>query len=140
MPTIRCRDCTTSYLCAACTALLARAVVTMPVAQTALSERTFQGQVLAAARQCGWLAYHTQDSRGSAKGFPDLVLAKSGHPLYCWELKTKEGKTTTEQQHWLHVLPLTGPAQVGVYRPADLEGLLAVLARQAKWAVSNTPP
>ena len=45
-------------------------------------------------------AYHTHDSRRSAKGFPDLVLAKNGVVLIV-ELKTDTGVATPDQVAWL---------------------------------------
>ena len=48
----------------------------------------------------GYLCYHTHDSRRSAKGFPDLVLAKNGAVLFA-ELKTDIGVLSNDQIAWL---------------------------------------
>ena len=42
----------------------------------AISEEQFQQQVIDLATLRGWRCYHTRDSRRSAEGFPDLVLAR----------------------------------------------------------------
>ena len=41
------------------------------------------------AELCGWLAYHTHDSRRSDGGFPDLILAK---PPWLLVFEAKKGK------------------------------------------------
>ena len=64
------------------------------------SESDFQIAVIDAARHFGYLCYHTHDSRRSAPGFPDLVLAKNGAVLMV-ELKTDTGVVTTDQVAWL---------------------------------------
>lgn len=72
---------------------------------TELTERQFQQQVVDLARAFGWLAYHTFDSRRSAPGFPDLVLA---HPLrgrvIFAELKREKGHVTQQQRGWIDAL------------------------------------
>ena len=52
-----------------------------------MTETEFQNAVIEAACRFGYLCYHTHDSRRSAPGFPDLVLAKHGAVLIA-ELKT----------------------------------------------------
>ena len=65
-----------------------------------MTEKDFQNTVLELARIHGWLCYHTHDSRRSARGFPDLVLAKGGVVLMA-ECKTDTGKLTNDQIAWL---------------------------------------
>ena len=43
-----------------------------------LTEAQLQEMVVARSKALGWLVYHTYDSRRSASGFPDLVLARDG--------------------------------------------------------------
>lgn len=55
-----------------------------------VGEAAFQGQLIQAACLFGWsLIYHTRDSRGSRRGFPDLVLVNpaTGRVIFA-ELKT----------------------------------------------------
>ena len=65
-----------------------------------MTEKEFQNAVLELARIHGWLCYHTHDSRRSAPGFPDLLLAKNGAVLFA-EVKTDTGKLTNDQIAWL---------------------------------------
>ena len=65
-----------------------------------MTETEFQNAVNKTAKQFGYLCYHTHDSRRSAPGFPDLVLAKNGVVLIV-ELKTDTGVVTTDQKTWL---------------------------------------
>ena len=64
------------------------------------TESEFQNAVIEAARYFGYLCYHTHDSRRSAEGFPDLVLAKGGSVLMA-ECKTDTGRLTNAQIAWL---------------------------------------
>jgi len=87
-----------------------------------ISERRFQAQIVQLARLCGWLVYHTHDSRRSAAGFPDLVLCRAG-PLFeggellFAELKTDRGKLTRGQEIWLAALRAAGLRAV-LWRPS----------------------
>ena len=90
------------------------------------------------AQRLGWLAYHTWDSRGSSKGFPDLVLVKpgshgirgvTGHGRVIFaELKTRTGKLTQEQATWLSILRQTGRVEVYEWRPQEWADILRILA------------
>lgn len=74
-------------------------------------------------RDLGLAAYHTRDSRGSARGYPDWTI--TGSRVLFRELKTQRGKVTAEQQQWLDALTAAG-ADAGVWRPADLlDGTIA---------------
>lgn len=98
----------------------------------AMTEAELFENVRAAARLYGWLLYHTRDSRGSTAGFPDLLLARTGHILAA-ELKREQRKTTPAQDHWLRVLESVGsPVQVFVWRPSDwLEGRIQTVLQQS---------
>ena len=82
-----------------------------------MTEAELQTNVRHAAKVGGWLAYHTNDSRRSDKGFPDLVLV---HPLLgrllFVELKSEKGKLRPEQQHWVRALDFANQ-DVYVWRP-----------------------
>lgn len=92
-----------------------------------LSEKKFQAMVVKlAVKTFGWTAYHTHNSRRSAKGFPDLVLVKPGRRVVYAELKTDTGETTPEQDVWLALLRRTD-ARVFLWRPSDLNEIAAVL-------------
>ena len=89
-----------------------------------------------ARREAGGLTYHTSDSRGSDKGFPDLVdLPEHGTIAYV-EFKCKGEAVSAEQQAWLDRLESAGervylcrPANaVSVARLLGLHGLGATLA------------
>jgi hypothetical protein len=85
-----------------------------------IDEAALQAQVLRIAGHTGWRAYHTHDSRRSAAGFPDLVLAhpRAGRVVFA-ELKSEAGRLSRAQLAWLTDLAAAG-AHTHVWRPADL--------------------
>jgi len=83
-----------------------------------LSERDWQRRVVDYATWCGWLSYHTHDSRRSEPGFPDLVLLRRDRCVVA-ELKSDVGKVTTAQQRWLDAFAVVPGLEVHVWRPAD---------------------
>ena len=84
------------------------------------NESKFQAHVVKLAKTNGWLCYYTFISKGSPKGFPDLVLAHKSRGLAFAELKTERGKLTAEQEKWRDVLKAAGQ-RVFLWRPADLD-------------------
>ena len=90
------------------------------------TEAQFQARVVELARWCGWLHYHTHDSRRSAAGFPDLVLVHAQRGVLFRELKTETGIVTGAQQMWIHRLTLAG-ANAAVWRPRDWDEITATL-------------
>ena len=70
------------------------------------TEGIFVNRILTTAREKGWLAYHTHDSRGSAAGFPDIVLVRPPAVIFaeCKTNDTVRSKTTTAQDTWLAAL------------------------------------
>lgn len=84
-----------------------------------ISEAAWQEQVLELAQLYRWLAYHTFDSRRSAAGFPDLVLARAPELLIV-ELKSERGRVRPEQRDWLEVLAACG-IETHVWRPSDFD-------------------
>ena len=110
----------------------AQAIRALPIegaqgSKDATSEATFLAWVRGEAKAWGWLTYHTRDSRGSDKGFPDLVLARPGCPLILAELKTSTGKLTEEQMAWMSILQHTPGVMAVVWRPADKATITALL-------------
>lgn len=91
-----------------------------------MSEAEFQARVIRLARLLGWRVYHTHDSRRSAAGFPDLVLARRGRGVIYAELKSEKGRTTAEQDEWLGLLRDSGQ-DVFLWRPADLQTIADIL-------------
>ena len=83
-----------------------------------MSEQALQQVIVQWARSLGIEWYHTRDSRGSRKGFPDLVLV--GSRVLYRELKTQVGKLTAEQERWGARLRRAG-ASWDVWRPDDLQ-------------------
>jgi hypothetical protein len=83
------------------------------VLDLAISEEEFMQQVLDCARLCGFLCYHTRDSRRSVPGFPDTVLVHPGRPgrpgtVLFVELKRQGGRLTVDQKQWRDVLLAAG--------------------------------
>jgi len=97
---------------------------TPDIARPHLSERAFMQAVRREALANNYLFYHTFDSRRSAPGFVDCVLAKTGRPMLCWELKTTDGIVTLAQQRWVDVLQQVTGVEAGVVRPEDWESLM----------------
>jgi hypothetical protein len=95
-----------------------------------LTERQYQDLIIEAATANGWLCYHTHDSRRSQPGFPDLVLAKPGHIIHFWEVKTEKGRASLAQLQWIEVLNATAGFQdvARVIRPSDWDWVAEVLA------------
>lgn len=91
-----------------------------------LSEKAFQARVLALAKANGWDAYHTHDSRRSAPGYPDLVIAKPGRMLVA-ELKVGRNKTTAAQERWLALYESIPGVRVFRWRPEDWETIVKEL-------------
>lgn len=82
-----------------------------------MTEAELQTNVRQVARLGGWLIYHTNDSRRSDKGFPDLVFVhpRTGRTVYA-ELKSAKGRIRPEQQQWIDALA-RGGHDVHVWRP-----------------------
>lgn len=82
------------------------------------SERDFQRAVVDLATASRWtLCYHTLNSRGSASGFPDLVLVRVPELIFA-ELKTDKGRVSDAQHEWLRSLEACG-VETYVWRPSD---------------------
>ena len=100
----------------------------------AIAEKDFMQQIIDLASLRGWHHYHTYDSRRSAEGFPDLVLARpstlqggfDGRIIFA-EMKAQKGRPNVEQRAWLTLLADTGKVEVYVWRPSDWQRIVEVL-------------
>ena len=90
-----------------------------------MTEAVFQRQVIELARLCGWLVYHTHDSRKSAAGFPDLVLVRGRRCVFA-ELKSDVGKPSADQVTWLTALQ-AAEEETYLWRPTDWPQIQATL-------------
>ena len=95
------------------------------VLDKSMSELDFARAVVDLALSCGWKVRQEPVWRAatrkddSAKGFPDLVLARDGW-LYFAELKSAKGKLRTEQESWRDALAEVGGGVFWVvWRPSD---------------------
>lgn len=89
-------------------------------------EKAFQEQVVQLAKHCGWLVYHTYDSKRSAPGFPDLVMTR-GERCLVVELKSVKGRESVEQRKWLDAFRRIPHIEVFVWRPYDWEEIERVI-------------
>ena len=98
-----------------------------PLPAPRLAEDQFLQQVRDLAKLTGWKTYHTHNSQRSEPGWPDLVLASSAQRRTLFiELKAADGKVSEPQQMWLDLLAASG-LETGVWRPADLPAIRAIL-------------
>ena len=79
------------------------------------TEAEFTAAVREFAMLCGWLFYHTHDSRRSDPGFPDCVMTDGKRVIFA-ELKVGKGKPTEAQMEWISLLLAAGQ-QVHIWRP-----------------------
>lgn len=100
-----------------------------------MSEREFQGIILELASYCGWIAYHTYDSRRSMPGFPDLVLVHETiehFPIIFAEIKATSGRVSDAQKRWLDALSRSartppGKVIVQTWYPHDWDTIVHLL-------------
>ena len=91
-----------------------------------MTEKKFLQQVRDLAKLCGWLVYHTYDSRRSPEGFPDLVLVRNDKIIFA-ELKSEKGRTTSAQEMWLKALEKVPGVDVHLWRPSDWDRIVEIL-------------
>ena len=91
-----------------------------------MTEKQFQSKILKIAKQFGWIAYHTYDSRRSAPGFPDIVLVKDR--VLFRELKTDTGRISPAQNDWGKAL-LEANADYKVWRPSEMDVIYEDLSK-----------
>lgn len=92
------------------------------------TEAGFQGWVIDAAHQAGWLVAHFRPAhteRGwrtpveaDGAGWPDLALCKPPTLLLA-ELKSERGRLSLEQADWLNRLAGCDRLESGLWRPCD---------------------
>ncbi len=93
-----------------------------------MTEKELTATLMKAARDCGYLAYHTWRSFHSPAGFPDCVFVKPGR-LIIAELKGPKGKVSPAQQEWLDTLRQVTGIEVYLWREDDLEEAYSILLR-----------
>jgi hypothetical protein len=92
-----------------------------------ITERAFMKQITQLAVTLGWRCYHTQLSKWSESGWPDLALCRPPRLLLV-ELKSERGKVTPSQQQWLEMLRSCDPVEVFLWRPSDWQQITQTLA------------
>jgi len=88
-----------------------------------MTEKKFLQQVRDLASLCGWLTYHTYDSRRSPEGFPDLVLVRGDRIIFA-ELKSEKGSVRPEQRMWLDALEKVCKVEVYLWRPHNWDEIV----------------
>lgn len=110
-----------------------------------MNEDGWQSAVLDAAQYRGWLVYHTRNSKGSHKGFPDLVLLRPPRIIFA-ELKDEKRELQPEQIEWMAALsvvalaareqaeailteglPVLPLVEAHIWRPRDWDKVVAIL-------------
>lgn len=97
-----------------------------------MTEKELLRCLVDAAKECGWLCYHTFLSKWSRPGFPDLILVRDG-VLLAFECKSAKGTVSEPQQTWLDALAQVRRVEARMVRPADLEAAYRALV-EGKWA------
>jgi hypothetical protein len=99
------------------------------VIASTMSERQLQDAVTHLLTACGWLIYHTHDSRRSNAGFPDLI-ALCGRWHLANELKSQRGRIRPEQTIWMAAYREAG-VTVCLWRPEHwLDGTIERVVRE----------
>lgn len=108
----------------------------------AVSEASFQTQVLELARICGWQSMHVRRAMGrrngaaawqtptSIKGWPDAAIWRPGRFLLV-EFKSEKGPVRPEQVEVIGSLRAAG-VDVRVWRPSDWPEIQRVLTEAAR--------
>lgn len=94
----------------------------------AWSESKFQSWLIKRAEAEGWLVYHTRDSRGSQRGYPDLTMCRPPR-LVIAELKKESGRMKPEQKVWRAVLEACQGFEYYLWRPRHMKEVEKVLGR-----------
>ena len=105
-----------------------------------LTEAQVQASVIVAARELGWLVYHTKNSKQSEPGFPDLVAVKAPRVIFM-ELKDETGtlskpewnKAKTRllpgQTTWAEAFAACPGVEYMLVRPSNVQQVYESLAR-----------
>jgi len=99
-----------------------------------MTEKVWQGQVMALARQLAWKSYHPYRSDKSQPGWPDIALVRDR--LILLELKTEKGKLSDAQKDWIRRLTMAN-AEIYVARPRHLDELARVLQARNRSLVTD---
>jgi hypothetical protein len=98
-----------------------------------VAEGTLQGAVHKLCHDLGLLYYHAVKSKLSTPGLPDCLILRPDipGPLYTWELKREGEEPKPAQRRWLDAFARATSIQTGVYYPADLPAITALLTRRS---------
>jgi hypothetical protein len=91
-----------------------------------ITERQWLRQLTDVAKTLGWRPYHTQFSKWSEAGWPDLALCKPPRLLLV-ELKSEHGDVTPAEHEWLTMLEQCPGIDVYLWRPSDIDLAVKVL-------------
>jgi len=90
------------------------------------SEAVFTSKVRTEAITNGWLFYHTADSRGSDRGFPDCVMVR-GERIVFAELKVPGGRVAPAQRDWMMRLVAATRHEAKVWYPSHWQAIKELL-------------
>ena len=90
-----------------------------------MTEAQLQRAIVLAAKQLGFLCYHSAYSIGSEPGFPDLTIVGKGR-LWMLELKGPKGRVSERQEAWIETLCQAG-IDARIIWPADYDAVMAEL-------------
>ena len=93
----------------------------------AMPEEEWLQEVRDEAERQGWRHYHTRNSRGSDRGYPDLCMVRPPRIIYA-ELKSYGEKPTEDQNAWLRDFERCPPAEVYIWWPVHWDWVQEVLA------------
>ncbi len=96
----------------------------MATKEVAMSEKDFQKQIIELAKTFGWKVYHPWLSINSARGWPDLSMARER--LVFVELKSTTGKVSDSQRDWIDAINAAG-GEAYAWWPKDWDEAVRVL-------------
>ncbi len=103
-----------------------------------ITETELSDSIINAARDLGWLAYHSHRSERSEPGYPDLTLVRPPRVIFA-ELKVGKGRLTRPrlnkgktrllpgQTTWKAALELCPGVEYYLWMPEDLDAIYEVL-------------
>lgn len=105
------------------------------ILDAAMTEAEFMAAVIELAERYHYNVYHTRNSKGSNKGFPDLCCLRFSSDgtgrLVFLELKSMKGRATVEQRMWVIGLSQVPGVVAMIVRPSDWHEIERVLAVRA---------
>jgi hypothetical protein len=93
-----------------------------------MTEAQFLTQVKQLAELMGWRVYHTLRSKGSDKGFPDLVMLRDGRQVVA-ELKVGSNRATAAQLAWLQDFAEVPGVEAHLWTPELWDHITEILNR-----------